>query len=587
MKKNIWIKAMAGVLLAGGMGSCASDYLDLQPETALDASVVHTTIKGAESAMIGAYRSMWCIYSNWGMNQRFVQGEAWYQYFYGDVMGTDAYYNVWDTGVYRDGLMKWTTMNDKTTWISNEAWAYPYNLINQCNEILSGIDTMEDGTPERRAAVKAQALSLRAHSYWRLLQQFAPRWVDAKNGDVYVCVLRLTPGTENAPLAKMSEVLDQLYADLDLALELFDETGFRRSENYEINKQVAQGIYARVAMLKNDWQKAYDMASAARASFPIMSADEYKGGFAEPNGEWMWNNAFEDYNIGYWSWGAINACNGAYVAFWGQGAGAINYDLYRWLDTNDVRAGLYFTPKSAPLRHPIRESSFWNENLCSPVTMNLYSNVNMQNIIKNFGSTKVPAGGESKWGYPYTVAGDAEQGTVMLVPFGAQYKFWGLGTYSISCFPFMRGAEMLLYQAEAAYRLGKEGEVQSLLTELNSKRLAGYTCTKTGDELWQELMMTSRNELWGEGHMWGNAKRWNVPMVRRAWVAGDVTSNNMPSSIAINKQPSDNFGWVYAIPRSELQFNLGIDQSQLIVSATYVPEGSGSEEEEEEETPAE
>lgn len=577
MKKNIWVKALAGVLLAGGMSSCSSDYLDLKPETSLDASVVHTTIEGAEAALAGAYRSMWMVYSNWDVNQRFCQGEAWYQYFYGDVMGMDAYYNVWDTGVYRDGLMKWTTMNDKTTWITGCAWAYPYNLISQCNEVLSGIDTMNSGTEEQRAAVKAQALALRAHSYWRLLQQFAPRWVDSNNGDVYVCVLRLEPGTEDAPLAKMSEVLDQLYSDLDTALALYDESGFRRNENYEINKQVAQGIYARVAMLKNDWQKAYDMASAARASFPIMSADEYKGGFAEANGEWMWNNAPDDYYVSYWSWGAMNACNGAYVAFWGQGAGAINYDLYRWLDPDDVRAGLYFTPTSATLRNPIRVTSFWNDKICSPETMNLYSNTNMQIIIRQFSATKIPAGGESKWGTPYTVAGDAEQGTVMLVPFGAQYKFWGIGTYSISSFPFMRGAEMLLYQAEAAYRLGREAEVQTLLTELNSKRLAGYTCTLTGDELWKELMMTSRNELWGEGHMWGNTKRWNIPMERRAWVAGDVESNNMPSSIAIIKQPSDNYGWVYAIPRSELQFNLGIDQSHLIVSAGSQTEEDGGE----------
>ena len=49
---------------------------------------------------------------------------------------------------------------------------------------------------------------------------------------------------------------------------------------------------------------------------------------------------------------------------------------------------------------------------------------------------------------------------------------------------------MVLIEVEANYFLNNEAAAQAALVELNatSGRNAEYTCTKTGDALWNEIM---------------------------------------------------------------------------------------------------
>lgn len=565
MKKNILINGLAALAMMGLGTSCASDYLDLAPETTVSSSMVYTTIEGAEGAMIGAYRSMYKQYTAWEANNGFVQGEASIATFYGDALGVDAYYQFW--GRYGVRMLNWSAINDKLTWIPSLAWMYSYNLINQCNEILYGIDTMESGTEARRQRVKAQALALRAHAYVRLLQLYAPRWADSADGSKLVCVLRTTPGTGDIPLSTHKEVLDQIYSDLETSIELFDACGIQRSANYEINKEVAEGIFARAALLKNDWQTAYDMSKAARAGFPIMSAEAYQAGFVDETSESMWNNTLDETWIYYWSWGSLYSTVGAYSTYGAPfGAGLMSYDLYKQMDAKDCRRNLYFMPDK-PLRRPLDASAFWNKSIVDPLTMNLNTNANMRISVRAFGKAQNPD--PVRFRNPYTNEDGSDSDDVM-IQFGAQYKFYGVGNYALSCFPFMRSSEMLLYQAEAAYRLGQEGEAQQLLTELNSQRIEGYTCTSSGEDLMNEIMLTSRVELWGEGHAWFNAKRWNITVERNVWVEGDMNSNNIPSKFKMVKTPSDNRGWVFTIPNGELQYNHAIDPNQVLGLSTEV-----------------
>lgn len=79
-----------------------------------------------------------------------------------------------------------------------------------------------------------------------------------------------------------------------------------------------------------------------------------------------------------------------------------------------------------------------------------------------------------------------------------------------------RSAEMYLIEAEANCHLGnKDTETQNLLIELNrtSGRNTAYTCTKTGDELLEEVKLYRRIELWGEGFDWFDYKRWKESIV--------------------------------------------------------------------------
>ncbi len=569
MKHNIITKGIAGLAVALTMGACSSDYLDLEPITSIDSSTVTSSVQGARYGLYGVCRSMWWAESAFGVGQRFIQGEAAVGSFYGDLFSPDVFYNVW--AGYGAEYFNWSYMQDGGTWIPGIAWKYYYNLVSSSNKILDHIDEAE-GDANERDFIKAQLLTIRAHAFTRLVQLYTPRWEDSNNGAKYGIVLRLTDeGTTQIPLSTMKEAIDQIYADLDLALSLYKSSGKSRTKGWEPDENIAYAVYARIAATCHDWQKAKTMAANARDGYPIMTAEEYAGGFAEANQEWIWYNAPEEEAIYYWSWGAMYACNGAYVSFWGQAAGLMSYDLYKQMHDGDTRKDLYFMPDkisyTSPLYKPLTKASWWNASIIDPETMDVNGKNNkMKLAVKNFGNTRIPNGDEARWGTPYTKDKDASAEDPFLIPFGAQYKFWGEGMYSLSSFPFMRAAEFCLLEAEAAYHLGDEGAARACLNELNGKRFDSahpYNCTESGQALMDEIMLTSRVELWGEGQVWYNYKRWNQDWERRIWVEGDVESNNIPTKFAGTFPKDKNRNWTYMVPNSETRYNRAIDINLL------------------------
>lgn len=179
----------------------------------------------------------------------------------------------------------------------------------------------------------------------------------------------------------------------------------------------------------------------------------------------------------------------------------------------------------------------------------------MTRSVNWLGNELMPAGGIDKWTRKaYTPDSDGESGT-FVIPFGANYKFWALGTYSNTQFPFLRASEMLLTEAEAAYYNNDLTTARACLEELNNKRTTGYTCNLSGQELLDEIRVCRRIELWGEGHNWFDYKRWNIPMERRAWVKGDPTSGSWPLTMAWKHETDYVKGWTMAIPITEVDYN--------------------------------
>lgn len=564
--KNILKSASAALLSASMLVSCSSDYLEVAPVTSFDTNTITSTIEGCETGYFGLCALMYCQYSNYQAYFSF-NGESWFAQYYGDITGQDYFSWLWasHTNTY---ALNWTSMNNDQSWIPSMGWFYPYTLISGANQILSGIDDYTDSS-EDRAFIKAGCLTIRAHAYVRLLQLYAPRWEDSNNGETKCIVMRTTPTVGETPLVTMNAVLKQIYTDLDQAISIYEGAAKNKSRkaNWEPNVDVARGIYARAAMLKHDYAVAQDMAHKARAKYPIMTAKQYLGGFAEPNGEWMWNNLASAENIYYWAWGSWYACNGAYPTYWGSGAGAINYDLYKKIPEGDVRQKLFWTPdKEEYFYQGITAAVFWDKNAVNPENMDMNSGMSprLKSSIEMMNKKSVPDGDINKWGLPNQPSKDEGAASTVVIPFGAQYKFWGLDQFGTSAFPFMRGAEMLLTEAEAAYHNSQPGVAVECLKELNKNRNENYTIAATsGEALLDEIKINRRIELWGEGHSWFDLKRWNEPMQRRAWVAGDMNSNNIPVKYAIERETSAYHGWRYAIPQNETQYNSAIRASEL------------------------
>ncbi|MDE5843753.1 MAG: RagB/SusD family nutrient uptake outer membrane protein [Muribaculaceae bacterium] len=562
--KNSIIKGLASVLAVASLASCSSDYLEVAPKTAVTANLVQTTESGAQDAMYGLARAMYYPYTGSDvMSILGVNGEPFIMMFYGDLYGQDYFSYLW--GSQMGANFTWETNRSQASYVCQIGWMYCYNLISQANQILANIDNI-DGNRDRLNFIKAQALTIRAHAYVRLLQIYGPRWEDSNNGEAYVCPLRLTPSTGNAPLEKMSVVIAAIKSDLDEALELYDArpNTINRSGAWEPDEDCARGVYARLGLLIHDYPVAQKMAKDARAPYQLLTAEQYKAGFADvQSSNYLWANpvAPTAYGLGYYAHGSYYACQGPYPTEWELGAGQINYELYRQIPKGDIRADLFFTPDKLTKPTQLRESSFWNENICNPANMNLTGNANMKIQLLQFGTKAIPGGDTKKFGQPY-VSRSGEP-TNPIIAFGAQYKFWGLDMYGTNSFPYMRAEEMLLTEAEAAYYNGDYATAKSCLNSLLELRNPGQTVDAlSGDALLDQIKLQRRIELWGEGLSWFDLKRWNQPMIRNIWEAGNVNSNNIPASFKLEKQPTDP-AWRFTVPQAESQYNTAIDRSLI------------------------
>lgn len=112
---------------------------------------------------------------------------------------------------------------------------------------------------------------------------------------------------------------------------------------------------------------------------------------------------------------------------------------------------------------------------------------------------------------------------------------------------------MVLIEAEASYFLEDYAGAQQALMKLNadSGRNPEYTCTKTGEELFSEIMDYREVELWGEGSAWSDYKRWNRPVERKTVANG---GNAFPS-VAITIPADGANKWTWDVPLNETDYN--------------------------------
>lgn len=136
---------------------------------------------------------------------------------------------------------------------------------------------------------------------------------------------------------------------------------------------------------------------------------------------------------------------------------------------------------------------------------------------------------------------------------GGQLKIYSNDLPGVGYLPFIRSSEMVLIEAEANYQQGNEAAAVAALVALNatSGRNPEYTCTKTGDALWNEIMDYRELELWGEGFAWSDYKRWNRAVVRTGFAEGGNAHISIATTI-----PADGANkWTWDVPLNETDYN--------------------------------
>ncbi|MDE5810170.1 MAG: RagB/SusD family nutrient uptake outer membrane protein, partial [Muribaculaceae bacterium] len=420
-------------------------------------------------------------------------------------------------------------------------WYYYYKLIGNANQIICHVP--ENIAPEdvkNWQTVKAQALTYRAYAYTMLSQLFSRRWADqGANGLQRGVVLRLDTSDDPMPCSTMGEVFAQIYADLDEALSLFEESGFKRMSDVDkrwmADANVAHAVYTRAALIREDWQTVVEHAPKARQGFEIMGIDDYRAGFNTANKEWIWE-VFEDDTqpLHYYSFYNYmsSSCLGSNSR---QYPPSISKQIVDDIDSLDSRLSIYAVPTQKEIdavKVADRNKRFTSGSYYNRVKKEFAGRIYSTTYIFFYLSTK------------FIVKSGTGDG----------------------CLPIFRAAEMYYAEAEAQYHLGNEAAAKTALEATVTPYNEDYTCDKSGEDLFKEIKAYRKFDLANEGHSFFDLKRWGDSMVRKTWSDGGSWISNFAGtgSTGGNFGPEAKNRWTLILPNFEANYNPLISKVEQI-----------------------
>ena len=484
-------------LMLAIFSSCKKTYLDTYSTTAVPAGDVFASAQNAWAALNGIHRIMYTQYDAQ------PQGGFGGIMVIRDLMGEDVIYTLANGRQDFQGHIRWLSHRNVNSGDSRFVFRLYYRLVSNANLLINGIDGAGAILQKDKDYIKGQALVYRAWAHFELVQYWAERYNAAGQNAGLGVPLLTSYIAEGQPRATVAQVYTQVNKDLDEAIVLLDgyiRTGSAAKSNF--NKNIAQGIKARVALAQQNWDVAATMAVAARTGFTLMSNAEYLSGFNNTGiGEWMWgSDQIADHNTFFWSFFANMGCN-----FNGTNTRtqpkAINSALWNDLPATDVRKGCWdLTGATVP----------------------------------------IPPGGAR-------------------IPYQSK-KFLAFdAATSIGDVPYMRTAEMYLIEAEARARQGgRDADARQALFTLVKNRNAAYVLsTNSGQALIDEIMFHRRVELWGEGFRWLDLKRTNAPLNR------NLALNTNPTISLQMAVPAGDKLWQWLFHQDEINTNPALVQNPL------------------------
>lgn len=474
------------ILISLGMVSCKKEYLERVPSDEVPIEDAFKDVNGLRAAINGIHRTMYEDVDHDLFGQKSIDLMA-------DLMGDDMPISAqgagWFLGAYR--------FQDHRTGggTAGYVWTFYYRIISNANQILAHIDSAE-GSAEEKNQIKAQALTYRAFAYFNLVQcyQFNYKMIDpntAKGVPIY-----LEPTRDGQPRASVQQVYDRIEQDLKDAITIFGDGG-PRPDKSQLDGSVTKGIYARVALAKQDWAKAADMAREARANYGYMTTTALLDGFNSINNpEWIWGST-------------------------------LNVD-------QTVNTGSF-------LSHMVYESGG-------------YASLGQQKLMNRVLLTTMPATDVRKaWWWDRSEV----SGTVYRPYSQRKFKVKLPGTF-ITDVSYMRSAEMALIEAEALAQAHSTAAAATVLNDLMVNRNPDYVAPTERIALIKEILNQRRIELWGEGFRYFDIMR---QMAYPAGILseGEVGLHRGPQftasvAVTIDVAPGANI-FLFRIPGSEIENN--------------------------------
>lgn len=344
MKKKFLYLTISLVLFC--MGACKKSYLNTTPSDQIEYKRIFESINNVKVNVNGIYRMLYMQYSN-----QEEDGQAAIMIVM-DFLGEDIVHTASGTSYFR-GSYRGTDHRSETNGLPLFAYRMYYSILANVNRLLGGLDTVPDATQADKDAVRGELLALRAFSHFMLVQLFGERYNKDKKSKAPDDSYYTNNSQDGVPLmtfyselpqprATVEQVYKQINEDLDRAIVLLATAPARGIYRTHIDKGVALGLKARVALTQWNWQDAAYYASEARKGYTLMSNAAYMDGFTDmKNTEWMWGaHQLPEQLPTYGSFYAYMSAN-YNSAHTRPNPKLINAVLYNNLSPTDVRKKLF------------------------------------------------------------------------------------------------------------------------------------------------------------------------------------------------------------------------------------------------------
>ncbi len=439
--------ALVSLPLLAMVSSCSKDFLNLAPELSLPEESSFETASRIEAQINGLYGSL--------KSGSFYGGRY---LIYNDIRA-EEFVNRTNNGV--TGLTTYQHTNDASdTYIAN-FWNQGYLTINRANKFLEDFDNAPTGvvTPEKEAALRAEAKFVRALTYYSLVQLFAqPYTLDKGVSRGLPLRLQAETSSANNELAPSSvaAVYNQILKDLDDAeAGLPDTYSSAKLRTTRAHKNTAIALKTRVYLSMGMYLEV--MAEANK----IVSAT---APFVSPN---RVPNKLQD--------DVVSAFRAPYTT-------DENIFSFPMADTNSPgtqnQLGYYYNAGNI-------------EYYLNKVAPGIFANTEAWS-----------ATDERRVNLTSAYSADWQ----MLIKWSAQSPY-------IDWIPVIRYAEVLLNLAEAEAESGSLERSRALLEAVHQRSDADYTFPAlTKAELIQAILTERRIELLGEGFRAPDIRRRLLPM---------------------------------------------------------------------------
>lgn len=517
--KNI-IKSIIALALLANLSACSDEFLEQSPSDRPSEEVLFNSLDGAKIHLNGIYAL-----------QNYYYGEGTRGILAPDVMGEDCV--VISSNNYGRYIGFYRYIFTTSSSRPYEFYRYSYRTIANCNLFLKQIDEIK-GDDKEKNDLKAQALCLRAFSYFNLVRWFGETaYTDKPEGrgvPINTTVNEL--GGYNIGRSSVKDVYAQIVSDLTEAEKHIQPASYK---GY-IDARAVAAIQARVYLTMGDWTNASKYAKKAYKDFKLMSEEEYLSGFNATSGEVIWEQRFVDSKVNtFLSIPSFTYTCGDITYEDTDGDDDVDFD-----DVNQTTGGETFVFGYNSLRVT---RNFINQFADTDFRKKMFP-------VSKDANGKVILNKDGEIAYAQFHTADGYLTT--------KYNSANPAALGTGDFPRIRASEMYLIEAEAEANLGNDGPAQNALFKIQSR--ADNTVSKssnTGQNLLEEIYLERRKELFYEGHRFFDLKRLDLDLDRTSskgdhW--SDFTSIREPGADILRKN-SLSKKFCLPIPQAEIDAN--------------------------------